>query len=87
MDEKLIIALIGTAAALLTTLSFLPQVIKTHRTRQTKDLSVWMLSVLAVGVLMWTVYGFLLNEMPLIIANSVTFFLVSYILVMKIKHG
>lgn len=80
-------ALVGSVAALLTTLSFLPQLIKTHRTKQTKDLSLPMLSILAFGVLLWTVYGFMLGKAPIIAANAVTFVLVSYILVMKIKHG
>lgn len=80
-------ALVGSVAALLTTLSFLPQLIKTHRTKHTKDLSLPMLSILAFGVLLWTVYGIMLGKAPIIAANAVTFVLVSYILVMKIKHG
>jgi MtN3 and saliva related transmembrane protein len=82
-----VILAIGTAAAVLTTISFLPQVIKAHRTRHTGDLSLVMLVLLAAGIALWLVYGIMLGEAPMMGANSVTLVLVSYLLVLKIRYG
>ena len=81
------ITLIGFVAAFCTTISFLPQVIKTIRTRQTKDLSLLMYSVLCFGIFMWLVYGLLEFSWPLIFANSISFVLSGTVLIMKIKYG
>ena len=81
------IFLVGILAATLTTLSFLPQVIKTFKTRHTKDLSLGMLVIFALGLVLWTVYGVMLKELPIILANTVTLMLVSYILAIKLKNG
>ena len=76
---------LGYFAGFLTTISFLPQVVKTWKTRSASDLSLGMFSVFSVGVLFWLVYGFLIQEPPMIIWNSVTLILVLAILVMKLK--
>lgn len=77
--------MVGFFAGFLTTISFLPQVVKTWKTRSASDLSLGMFSVFSVGVLFWLVYGFLMQEPPMIIWNSVTLILVLAILVMKLK--
>ena len=79
--------IIGIASGTITTISFLPQVIKTHKTKHTKDLSLGMLALFALGVALWFIYGLLIDELPVILANAVTLVLVSYILFMKIRHG
>lgn len=79
--------LIGLTAALCTTISFLPQVIKTHKSKHTKDLSLAMLVLLAVGLMCWTTYGVLKKDPPMIMANSVTLVFVVYILAMKLRLG
>jgi MtN3 and saliva related transmembrane protein len=84
MDRALIL---GTTAAFLTTISFLPQVIKAHKTRQTKDLSLVMYIIFSVGLMLWTIYGFLLNSAPIIVANSITLMMCSYIVYLKVKYG
>ncbi len=71
---------IGFLAAVLTTLGFLLQVIKTWRTRSTKDISLGMFVVLCVGICLWITYGFLRADLPLIIGNSVTLVLAGIIL-------
>ena len=76
---------VGFFAGFLTTISFLPQVVKTWKTRSASDLSLGMFSVFSVGVLFWLVYGFLIQEPPMIIWNSVTLILVLAILVLKLK--
>ncbi len=78
--------LIGTLAAILTTVSFLPQALHTFRTKDVKGISLGMYSAFTVGVALWLVYGLLLNAWPVVIANCVTLALASAILVMKLRY-
>ena len=80
------ITLLGLIAATCTTASFLPQAIKTIRTRHTKDLSLGMYAVLTTGVFLWLGYGILSNDFPLIIANAITFVFVATTLILIIKY-
>ena len=66
------IQLVGFVAGTLTTLAYVPQVIRTWRTRSAKDLSLGMLLALSAGVGLWLVYGVALGAWPIIIANGVT---------------
>lgn len=66
---------IGYLAAFLTTIAFLPQAIKTIRTRDTSGLSLAMYACLTVGILLWLLHGIHLGDYALIGANSVTLFL------------
>ena len=77
--------MMGYFAGFLTTISFLPQVVKTWKSRSASDLSLGMFSVFSVGVMFWLIYGFLIQEPPIILWNSVTLALVLAILVMKLK--
>jgi len=81
------IFLIGTIAACLTTAAFLPQVIKAHISRHTKDISLAMCVLLACGVTLWTVYGIFLESIPMIAANGLTLFLALYLIYLKRKYG
>ena len=78
--------ILGLAAATLTTAAFLPQVIKTWRTRQTRDISLGMFLILCLGICLWLVYGILRDDLPLILANAVTLALAGTILVLKLKY-
>ena len=78
--------LIGTLAAVLTTISFLPQALHTFRTKDVRGISLGMYSVFTVGVAMWLVYGLLLNAWPVVIANCITLALASAILAMKLRY-
>lgn len=78
---------IGVTAAVLTTASFLPQVLHTLRTRDTRGLSLWMYLLFTVGVFLWLVYGVLLQLWPIVAANLVTFALALAVLVLKLRHG
>lgn len=80
-------ATIGYLAAGLTTISFLPQVIKVWRTRSTRDVSLTMFLVLCCGVGLWLAYGLMLGDMPMILANALTLALASTVLFFKIRHG
>ena len=77
--------IVGFFAGFLTTVSFLPQVLKTWKSRSTSDLSMGMLSIFSLGVMCWLVYGFLLQESPMIFWNSVTLILVLVILILILK--
>ena len=83
--EKIII--LGLIAGTLTTISFLPQVIKTWKLKETKDLSLWMYILACTGILLWLSYGLLIKDLPLILANSVVLVLASIVLFLKLKYG
>lgn len=83
---KNLILYIGLVAAFLTTSSFLFQAVKTIKTRQTRDISLVMYIVFAIGVFLWFLYGILRNDWPVIIANMITLSFVLIILVLKIIH-
>jgi MtN3 and saliva related transmembrane protein len=78
---------VGTIAAALTTTAFLPQAVRTIRSRQTRDISLWTQLMLFVGNNLWLLYGVFLGSWPLIVGNVVGFFLVGAILALKIRHG
>jgi MtN3 and saliva related transmembrane protein len=74
---------IGYLAAFLTTFSFVPQAWLTLRTRDVSGISAGMYSVFTLGVALWLVYGWLTEAWPVVIANTITLALASFILVMK----
>ncbi len=77
---------LGLLAGVLTTLSFLPQVIKTWRSRSARDISLGMFSMFCTGVFLWIVYGFIIGDVPVIAANVVTFLLAAMILALKLRY-
>ncbi len=81
------VELIGSLAATLTTVSFVPQVWKVWRTRHTADISLGMYAMFTMGVALWLGYGILLSAWPIIIANSITLLLAGTVLLMKLKFG
>ncbi len=77
---------IGTLAGLLTTIAFVPQVLKTWRTRSARDFSLNMLILFTIGVGLWLLYGLLLRQLPIILPNIVTLVLAAYILGVKLRE-
>lgn len=77
---------VGSAAAMLTTLAFVPQVVKTLRTRRTRDISLAMWVLFAAGVALWLVYGLLLGAWPVIAANAATLVLAGIVLAVKLVN-
>lgn len=77
----------GLLAGALTTIAFLPQLIHTWKTRSTKDVSLGMFLTFTTGVFLWIVYGMLINSVPVVAANAVTFILAAAILVFKLRYG
>ena len=79
------IDIIGYAAAVLTTYAFIPQVVKSWRTRSTGDLSSTMLVVFTVGISLWLIYGIAVGAMPVILANAITLVLSATLVVLKVR--
>ena len=78
---------IGSLAACLTTVSFVPQVWLTLKTRDVSGVSLLMYSIFTAGVALWLVYGLLIKAWPVVIANTITLLLALMILGMKVVYG
>lgn len=78
--------LVGYAAAILTTVAFVPQALKSWQTRDLSGVSLPMYSLFTVGMAMWLVYGVMLGSWPIIIANAITIILASVVLTLKVMH-
>lgn len=78
---------IGILAGLCTTSASIPQVMKALKTRHTRDISFLMYLILCTGILLWFIYGVLLRNPPLIIANGISLLLTGTVLVLKIRYG
>jgi MtN3 and saliva related transmembrane protein len=83
MDTLIIV---GYAAGALTTISFVPQVIKAWTMKETRDISLAMLVLFATGIFLWTLYGFWMDSLPIIAANVVTFVLILVLLFLKWRY-
>jgi MtN3 and saliva related transmembrane protein len=78
---------VGFVAAALTTFSFIPQAIRTIRTKETHGISLGMYVMFTVGIAFWLVYGLVLMSWPMILSNVVTLILSGTILALKIRYG
>ncbi len=78
---------IGSAAAVCTTLSFLPQLVRVWRRKSASDISLTMFLLFNLGLALWLVYGIGLGSFPIIAANAVTLALALTILALKIHYG
>ena len=81
------VAFFGYFAAILTTLAFLPQLIKTLKTKKADDVSLTTLIMFLTGVLSWIIYGYKISSTPILIANIITFILNFLILIFKITFS
>jgi MtN3 and saliva related transmembrane protein len=77
--------ILGAAAAFLTSVAFVPQVLKILKTRNTSGISLIMYALFVSGVACWLGWGILTHARPVIIANAVTLFLSSAVLLLKIR--
>lgn len=78
--------IIGYVAAALSSVSFLPQVVKTWRTKSARDLSWLMLVVFMLGLVLWEIYGIWIQSMPMILVNLLLLSSAGVILVCKIRY-
>lgn len=83
MDKAIII---GLVAGTLTTLSFIPQLIKIVRSKSTHDISLVMYVVFSTGILLWLIYGLMIGDVPVIVANAVALSITIAILSLKIRY-
>ena len=79
--------IIGFIAGTLTTIAFVPQVIKIWKTKSAKDISLGMFVILCTGIILWIVYGILVKSLPVVVANATTLVFALSILVLKMKRG
>ena len=84
MDLSLVL---GLTAGALTTASFLPQLVKTLKTRHTKDISIGMYLLLCTGLCFWVIYGVAISSLPVIVTNVVTLALALTVLALKMRYG
>lgn len=82
-----LIKIIGFAAATCTTIAFLPQAIKIYRSKCAKDIALPTLVIFIIGVSLWLIYGLLIKDYPVIIANFITLIFNLMILRLKLKYG
>lgn len=78
--------LVGYAAAVLTTASFIPQALKSWSSRDLSGISLSMYALFTLGVGLWMLYGLAIGSWPVIIANAVTLVLAGTVLVLKLRH-
>ncbi len=81
------IDIFGYIAGLLVVLSMLPQVIKSWRTKMTRDISFWRYFIYVSGLVLWVTYAILIENGPVAVMNSVGLVLASSILFLKIRYG
>lgn len=81
------ITIIGTLAASLTTISFVPQVVKIWKSKCARDISLPMYVSFTAGVALWLAYGVMIASIPIIVANIVTLVLATAVIIMKLRWG
>ena len=87
MNDFNYVDLFGFSAASLTTIAFLPQLLKTWKTKSAEDISLIMLILFLTGLLCWIIYGLKINSTPILFANIITFIFNFSILILKITHN
>jgi MtN3 and saliva related transmembrane protein len=83
---KAVVDGIGYLAATLTTISFLPQLIRVVKLRSARDISLGMFLIFTTGTAFWLIYGILAHSWPVSIANAITFILAASILILKLRY-
>ena len=81
------ILFLGYLAGTCTTVAFLPQVIRTWQTRSTEDISLGMFSLMVFGIALWLLYGVVVGDWPLIVADGVSLLFAATILLLKLRFG
>lgn len=77
---------LGLLAGAITSAAAIPQVVRTYRTRQVRDISIWQPVILNIGMTLWLVYGLAIGDAPLIIANIFSIVCYSFLIAMKILY-
>lgn len=82
-----LVEMIGTLAAILTTLCWVPQAVKIIRDRETRAISLIATTLSVLGILLWLIYGLAIANAPLIGSSAISFAITAAILGLKIRHG
>lgn len=82
-----VVEILGLVAGAFTTIAFVPQVLKSLQTKRTKDISIGWIVLVIVGVFLWLIYGLLVNDVPVIVANLFTEIFALTVLIAKLKYG
>jgi MtN3 and saliva related transmembrane protein len=77
---------LGLVAGTLTSIAAIPQLVKTLRTRHARDISVWQPLLLAIGIALWLVYGILIHDLPLVLANIVPLICNIMLTILKLRY-
>jgi MtN3 and saliva related transmembrane protein len=77
---------LGLVAGTITSAAAIPQVVRTYRTRHARDISIWQPVLLNIGMLLWLIYGILLGDLPLILANAFSIVCYTLLIIMKILY-
>ena len=77
---------IGYIAALLTTFSSIPQIIRIYRLKESSDISLWTTSALSIGILLWFIHGIVIGDLPVILANGFSWDCLSWMLGLAVKY-
>lgn len=77
---------LGLVAGTLTSIAAIPQLVKTLRTRHARDISIWQPLLLAIGVALWLIYGILIHDLPLILANIVPLACNVMLTILKLRY-
>jgi len=86
VEQSWVIETVGFIAGSLTTASFVPQVLKTIKSRSTRDISLLMWVLFSVGVAVWIAYGFLASSVAIVVTNAVTLILAGIVLIVKLRN-
>jgi MtN3 and saliva related transmembrane protein len=82
-----VVDIVGSVAAFLTTICWLPQTVRIIKTKETSAISLASQAIFASGVTLWLAYGFMISSWPIIAANFITLLLLIVIIFLKLKHG
>jgi MtN3 and saliva related transmembrane protein len=80
------LTLLGFTAGAIVSTSFFPQVLKVHKSKQARDISLLTFSMIVIASVLWTIYGAILGDMPIIATNVIIFFMAASVVVMKLKY-
>lgn len=80
------ISYIGYLAALLTTVSSIPQILRVYRLKESRDISLWTVSSLSAGIFLWFIHGLIIGDLPVIIANAVSLCLSILLIFLVVKY-
>jgi MtN3 and saliva related transmembrane protein len=80
------VSILGFVAGALTTVAFFAQVLKTARTRSTRDISLAMVTLTSTGLFLWFIYGLWLHALPIIVVNLASLVLTLTLVVLKLKY-